>query len=86
MEIFQMKWVAQMVPNFRVKTESGYQKNQLSAFQTGLHHSETGTLVERTNTNTNAGRFASCGRHPQTMPKAESGQLPPLRLPDTETE
>jgi hypothetical protein len=69
---------------FRVKTESEYQENQLAAFQTGLHHPETRGLVERSDTN--AGRFASCRRHSQTLPKAGSGYLSPPRFPDTESE
>jgi hypothetical protein len=69
---------------FRVKTESGYQDNQLAAFQTGLHHSETRAIVERTDSN--AGRFACYEQHPQTVPKAESGYLAPLHLSDTESE
>jgi hypothetical protein len=63
---------------FRVKTESGYQENQLAASQTELHYSESRTIVERTDSN--AGRFASYRRHPQTVPKAGSGYLVPRRL------
>jgi hypothetical protein len=69
---------------FRVKTESEYQDNQLVAFQIELYYSETRALVEHTDTNT--GRFSSCRRHPQTVPKAGSGYLAPPRLPDTEGE
>jgi hypothetical protein len=68
----------------RVKTESGYQENQLAAFQTGLHHSDTRALIERTDTN--AARFASCRRHLQAVPKAGSGYLTPRCLLDTESE
>jgi hypothetical protein len=68
----------------RVKTESEYQEDQLEAFEAGLHHSETHALVERIDNN--AGRFTSCRRHPQTVPKAESGYLAPPRLLDTESE
>jgi hypothetical protein len=62
---------------FRVKTESGCQEKQLVAFEIRIHHSETRALIKRTDTN--AGHFASCRRHPQTMPKAGSVYLaPPL--------
>jgi hypothetical protein len=63
---------------FRVKTESEYQENQLAAFQIGLHHLETHTLIKHTDMN--AGHFASCKRYPQTVPKAGSGYLASLHL------
>jgi hypothetical protein len=61
-----------------VKTESEYQENQLAAFQIGLHHSETGALVEPMDTNVK--RFANCRWHPQTVVIAMSGYLAPSRL------
>jgi hypothetical protein len=67
-----------------VKTESQHQENQLSAILTGIHHSGTGILAERTDTN--AGRFASRMRDPQTVPKAGSGYLAPPHFLGTESE
>jgi hypothetical protein len=69
---------------FQVKTEFNYQKDQVAAFQIGLHHLETRAIVKHTDTN--AGRFASCRRHHQSVSKARSAYFASPRLLDTESE